>query len=200
MYLQQTEAPSFNTNKIWIALSRHVSTLNTKNDKFRLDYYLNETRITITSNITNFNQKDKLIFEMVLYQRQLKNYPDFLEVDLEKLCVGLGYKPYTREKQYLFDRLKALSSFRFDIVTPTETYYIDFSDINCSIDKNSNQIITINFTGGLNRTSLNELFPKKGIKKYILPLKGEYQLLIAEFLQTKTKIKSIKKPPIQMEI
>ena len=189
MYLEQTETPSFNTNNLWLKLSNHIYTYS-KNETYRIDKKINDLYISITSNITEFKQKDKLIFELCLYQWQLKKYPDILEVDINQLCLDMNYKPHQHKKRYLFDRLKAFSSFRIEIVNPNmDTITIDFANIVCSLDENSDYIVQINFARNKKNLSFKNLFPSKNtVKKYLLPLKSEYQLLISEFLQMKTKM------------
>ena len=68
---------------------------------------------------------------------------------------------------------------------------MDFADINCYLDDNEyKHNIRINFNGK-GRTALKVLFfDKKPVKKYLLPFKSEWCLLMSEFLQLKTQVKS----------
>ena len=115
MYLTKTKGCSFNTNPLWTFLSKDLNNQNLKNQPFHKELKKENLKFIIKNESIQMNQKDKLIFEMVLYQYQQKKYPDILDVNLEQLCLDLGYKPYTREKTYIFDRLKLFSLFRIEV-------------------------------------------------------------------------------------
>ncbi len=193
MYLTKTEQiPSYNVSNLWINLSNHIGLLSNKNIAYKREFKAGNAIVTLTNEAISFNQKDKLIFEMVLYQYQQKQYPDILTVNLEQLCQDLGYKTHKHKIKYVFDRLKLFSMFRALIYNHSteQVAEIDFSDIVCSLDDYAKPQVCINFNGK-NRTPLRALFDAKGQpKKYIIPFKSEYELLVSEFLQLKTTTKS----------
>ena len=188
MYLQETpNVPSYNVSQLWQSISFHIGELVNKNKAYEKKFKHNNALITVTNEAISFNQKDKLIFEMVLYQYQQKKHPDMLYIDLKQLCQDLGYKTQQRQINYVFDRLKLFSMFRFDIynIKTKDSIKFDFSDI-CF---NEHKEVYINFNSP--KMPLKLLFnAKKAPKKYIIPFKSEYELLLAEFLQLKTKAHS----------
>ncbi|MCD6435629.1 MAG: hypothetical protein J7L15_04510, partial [Clostridiales bacterium] len=104
MYLTKTtDAPSYNVSNLWINLTNHTSTANAKNKAYKLEFTAGDAIVTVTNEAISFNQKDKLIFEMVLYQYQQRKYPDALIVDMNQLCLDLGYREIKQHLNYLFD-------------------------------------------------------------------------------------------------
>lgn len=182
--------------------SKNICTKNEKNDSFTKNIKIKDFDVKIWSNNFVFNQNDKLIFELALYQYQQKKYPDSLNVNLKQLCFDLEYKQRIRKIRYVFDRLKAFSSLRIqlkkksslDTSGQTQTFLFNFSDIECYLENGEEQV-KINFKGSDYHMPLSILFsPKNELKsnpkKYIIPFRSQYELLISEFLQLKTTVKS----------
>ena len=199
MFLQQTSnTPSISVSHIWADITRLISSDKNKNkpqnETFLIDTKLDRKR-TLQVNITSafhWNQRDKLIFEMCLYQFQLQQKPDNFQVDLFQLEKDLKYNRRTSNRKYLIGRLQRLSTTKITIISEKNTLVFDFSVIRTypnKVEIDFNKITAYGTTltqllSTISMTGNKEIQPQK---KYVTPLKSEYALLMYDFMRRRVQ-------------